>query len=213
LKTKNKKIIRYGMVIDLNRCIGCHTCSMACKVENFTQPGIFWSFVEDQEIGTYPAVRRRFVPRLCMHCENPPCVDVCPSGASHKREDGIVLVDSDQCVSCQSCIVACPYGARYFLKEISGYFQLGLTPYEQFGFNRNKPGVAQGCTFCFHRLDKSEAPACVNACPVEARIFGDLNNPGSKVSELIGSKQIFQFHSDLTCKPSVYYLLPKSLGD
>ncbi|UCF57567.1 MAG: 4Fe-4S dicluster domain-containing protein [Deltaproteobacteria bacterium] len=201
-------MVRYGMVIDLNRCIGCHTCSLACKVENFTEPGIFWSFVEDEEIGTYPSVNRRFIPRLCMHCKNAACVEVCPTGASYKREDGIVLVDPDLCVGCQSCVVACPYGARYFKKENTGYFALGFTPYEALGFSKHRPGVAEGCTFCHHRLERDEEPACVRACPVEARILGDINDPTSRVSELIGSGRIFQFHKDLDCEPSVFYLLP-----
>lgn len=201
-------MVRYGMVIDLKRCIGCHTCSMACKVENFTEPGIFWSFVEDDEVGSYPVVSRRFIPRLCMHCKNPPCVEVCPNEASYQREDGIVLVDSDQCIGCQSCVVGCPYGARYFKKEDSGYFRVGLTAYEEVGFSKHRPGVAEGCTFCYQRVEEGQEPACVRACPVEARIFGDLNDSTSEVCELIGSERVFQFHKDLECEPSVYYLLP-----
>ncbi|MFC1815445.1 4Fe-4S dicluster domain-containing protein [Thermodesulfobacteriota bacterium] len=201
-------MVRYGMIIDLNRCIGCHTCSMACKVENFTEPGIFWSFVEDEEIGVYPAVSRRFIPRLCMHCTNPPCMEVCPTEASYKREDGIVLVDHEKCVGCQSCVVACPYGARYFKKDNTSYFTIGTTPYEDLGFSNHRPGVAEGCTFCYQRLARGQEPACVRACPVEARIFGDLNDLTSRVSELINSEQVFQFHKDLNYEPSVYYLLP-----
>jgi len=201
-------MVRYGMVIDLRRCIGCHACSMACKVENFTGPGVFWSFVEDEEVGTYPSVIRRFIPRLCMHCEHPACVDVCPTGASHQREDGIVLVDSDTCVGCQSCIVACPYGARYFIKEYAGYFKLGETPYEKIGKTKHKAGVVEKCTFCKDRLEEGKEPACVRACPVKARIFGDLHSPTSEVSKLIRSRHGFQFHKDLGCEPSVYYLSP-----
>ncbi len=202
-----KAEIQYGMLIDLNRCIGCHTCSMACKVENFTGPGIFWSFVEDYEIGTYPKVSRRFIPRLCMHCKNPPCIEVCPKDACFKREDGIVLVDPEKCVGCQSCVIACPYGARHFVKENSGYFGNELTPYEKIGLIQHRPGVVEACTFCYQRVEKGEAPSCVRACPVEARIFGDLNDPASKVNELIRTEQIFQFYQELKCEPSVYYLL------
>ena len=201
-------MVKYGMVIDLKRCIGCHACSMACKVENFTGPGVFWSFVEDEEVGTYPSVNRRFIPRLCMHCKNPACVDVCPTGASYQREDGVVLVDYDKCVGCQSCVVACPYGARYFIKENKGYFGPELTPYEKMGSSKHRPGVVEKCTFCVDRLEKGKEPACVRACPVKARIFGDLNDPSSEVSELVRSKHGFQFHKDLGCEPSVYYISP-----
>ncbi len=201
-------MVRYGMVIDLKKCIGCHACSMACKVENFTGPGVFWSFVEDEEIGTYPSVSRRFIPRLCMHCKNPACVDVCPTGASYQREDGFVLVDHDKCVGCQSCVVACPYGARYFIKENQGYFKVGLTPYENVGHTRHRPGVVEKCTFCVDRLEEGRKPACVRACPVKARIFGDLNDPTSEVCELIRSRYTFQFHKDLGSDPSVYYIAP-----
>jgi molybdopterin-containing oxidoreductase family iron-sulfur binding subunit len=181
---------------------------MACKVENFTGPGVFWSFVEDEEVGTYPSVNRRFIPRLCMHCKNPACVDVCPTGASYQREDGVVLVDYDKCVGCQSCVVACPYGARYFIKENKGYFGPELTPYEKMGSSKHRPGVVEKCTFCVDRLEKGKEPACVRACPVKARIFGDLNDPSSEVSELVRSKHGFQFHKGLGCEPSVYYLSP-----
>jgi len=200
---------KYGMLIDLRRCIGCHTCTMACKVENFTGPGIFWSFVEDEELGSYPLVSRRFIPRLCMHCETPACVDVCPTGASYRREDGIVLIDYDKCVGCQSCIVACPYGARYFVRQdTKGYFGTELIPYEKIGLHKHKPGVVEKCTLCHHRVENGEEPACVRACPAEARVFGDLNDPNSKVSKLIRSRHGFQFHKDLGCEPSVYYLAP-----
>ncbi len=196
------------MVIDLKRCIGCHSCSMACKVENFTGPGVFWSFVEDEEVGTYPSVIRRFIPRLCMHCKNPACVDTCPTGASYQREDGIVLVDQNRCVGCQSCIVACPYGARYFVRENKGYFDQGVTPYEKVGFSKHRPGVVEKCTFCAHRLEERKEPACVRACPVKARTFGDLNDLKSNVCEVIRSKHGFQFHKDLGCEPCVYYISP-----
>ena len=201
-------MVRYGMVIDLKRCVGCLSCTLACKVENCTGPGVFWNFVEDEEVGSYPSVIRRLIPRACMHCENPPCVDACPTGASYQQEDGIVLVDYDKCVGCQSCIVACPYGARYFIKENKGYFEIGVTPYEEVGFTKHRPGVVEKCTFCTDRLEEGGEPACVQACPVKARTFGDLNDPHSKVSELIRSRHGSQLHKDLGTDPSVYYLVP-----
>jgi molybdopterin-containing oxidoreductase family iron-sulfur binding subunit len=94
--------MRYGMVIDLRKCLGCMACTIACKVENHTRPGIFWTRVKDEEVGRYPAVQRIFLPVLCMHCQEPPCVKVCPNEASYQREDGIVMVDPDTCVGCTS---------------------------------------------------------------------------------------------------------------
>lgn len=201
-------MVSYGMVIDLNKCIGCLACVMACKVENSTGPGIFWSFVEDEELGTYPSVSRRFIPRLCMHCKNPACVEVCPTGASYRQDNGIVLINDTKCVGCQSCIVACPYGARYFIRENEGYFKAGSIPSETLGQAKHRPGVVEKCTFCVDRLTEGRKPACVRTCPVQARTFGDLNDSESEVSELIRCRHGFQFHKGLGYEPSVYYLSP-----
>ena len=197
---------RYGMLIDLKRCIGCHTCTLACKVENSTKPGIFWNRVSDEELGQYPSVSRRFLPRLCMHCENAPCVEVCPSSASSRREDGIVLVDYDKCVGCKYCIVACPYGARYFNGEKAGYFGSGFTPQEELGYREHRVGVTEKCTFCVHRVEKGQEPACVQSCPTKARYFGDLDDPNSEVSQLMRSQRGFQLLKELQTNPSVYFL-------
>ncbi len=199
---------RYGMVMDLKKCIGCHTCTIACKVENYTRPGIFWNLVLDEELGTYPLVSRRFVPRTCMHCQDAPCVEACPTGASYQREDGIVLVDYEKCVGCKYCIVACPYGARYFNDGKDGYFGRRLAPNEEIGYKQHKLGVAEKCTFCVHRVEKGAQPACVQACIAKARYFGDLDNPQSEVAQLIRSKHGFQLLKELGTEPSVYYLPP-----
>src|SRR5208283_16123 len=108
-------MVRYGMVIDTRRCIGCDTCTIACRVENLTPPGILWCNIRKYEIGVYPNAKLISVPMNCFHCDNPPCVKVCPTGASHRREDGIVLVDYEKCIGCQACVVACPYRARHFV--------------------------------------------------------------------------------------------------
>lgn len=122
------------MVIDLKRCVGCQTCTVACKIENFVPPGVFFTRVNDYEVGKYPHVRRHFLPTGCMHCKEAPCVDVCPSGSSCKREDGIVLVRQELCVGCRYCMVVCPYGARHFNEDgNAGYFETGPTPYETYG--------------------------------------------------------------------------------
>jgi len=199
---------RYGMVIDLKKCIGCLTCVIACKVENATRPSIFWSKVEDIEIGKYPMVSRVFMPTLCANCANAPCIEVCPTGASYKRDDGIVLIDYDKCVGCKYCIEACPYGARYFNKDHAGYFSDGLTPNEKIGYQKHKVGVVEKCDFCVDRLEKGNQPACVEACISRARFFGDLDDPDSEVSKLIRSKHAVQPKSELGTDPSLYYLLP-----
>ncbi len=198
--------MRYGMVIDLKKCISCHTCTMACKAKNGTRPGIFWNLVLDQEVGEYPSIRRQFIPRLCMHCANAPCVEVCPTGATSRSEQGIVSVDYDKCVGCRYCMQACPYGARYFNQKKAGYFKTGLTPTEEITYRQRTLGTVEKCNLCVDRLEQGRDPACVTACPMEARTFGDLDNPESAVSQLIKSKHGFQLHKELGTDPSVYYL-------
>jgi Fe-S-cluster-containing dehydrogenase component len=198
--------MRYGMVIDLKGCVGCMACTIACKAENQTRPGIFWNIVRDQEFGEYPMVTRVFLPTPCMHCKEAPCIEVCPTGASHHREDGIVLIDDEKCIGCKYCIEACPYGARYFNGDADGYFGAELTEMEKIGYTRHKLGVVEKCTFCFHLLEQGKEPACVQTCIGKARYFGDLNDPDSKVSQLIKSRHGTQLLRELGTEPSVYYL-------
>lgn len=197
---------RFGMVIDLKKCIGCHTCTIACKVNNGTAPGIFWNLVIDQEVGTYPSVKRQFIPRLCMHCENAPCVDVCPTGASYKCDDGRVLIVETKCLGCKQCMIACPYGARYLNQSKAGYFKAGLIPTELILYKGKEQGVVQKCNLCKDDVENGREPACVTACPLKARIFGDFNDPQSEVSQLRSSRQGFQLLKELGTEPAVYYL-------
>ena len=211
-------MIRYGMVIDLKRCIGCQACMVACKAENSLPPEIKWNRVEDSSTGKYPNTKRNFLPLPCMHCEDPPCVDVCPTGASHKRTDGIVLVDSDKCDGCQQCMDACPYEVRYFYEKKLSYFPAAFTPPEEIGYKKHRLGTMGKCTFCAHRVDKGvkkglkpgvdwdASPACINSCPTGARVFGDLNAPNSEVSRLIKSRHGYQLQPEDDTNPSVYYL-------
>ncbi len=199
--------MRYGMVIDLKRCIGCRGCQIFCKAENATPPGILWSRVLFYESGHYPTVRKTPLPLLCMHCRTPVCVEVCPTKASVRRPDGIVTIDQKKCMGCETCVIACPYGARSFYSQEREYFPgQGLTPYEKAGYQRHHTGVVEKCDFCLPRIEKGLEPACVANCMAKARYFGDLDDPYSEVSQLIKNRGGVQIHSELGTDPSVYYL-------
>lgn len=214
---------RLGMVIDLRKCVGCQACTVACKVENFVPKGIFWNKVYDYEVGEYPAVTRVFLPVPCMHCKKPACKDVCPTGATTQRKDGIVFIDYDKCIGCRYCEIACPYQARALYQKEALYYEES-TVYEEFPFGlrspqqRHKIGADSKCTFCMHRIDRGSkeglkvgvdpeaTPMCVNACPAKARYFGDLDDPDSEVSRLIRQRAGIRLLEELGTDPSVYYL-------
>ncbi len=209
-------MVRYGMVIDINRCIGCHGCAVACKQENSTPQGVWWNRISIGEHGKFPTSGMELAPMACMHCDNAPCVDVCPTQASHKRADGIVVVDYDKCIGCKYCIQACPYGAREFIDKIRGYYpKFGLTPYEQVGYAKHQEGVVEKCTFCVHKIDAAATtglkpgvdtaatPACTTTCIAYARTFGDLDDPSSDVSQAIVAKNARPMKPELGTKPKV----------
>jgi Fe-S-cluster-containing dehydrogenase component len=199
--------MRYGMVIDLKRCVGCNSCTIACRAEKGTPAGIMYHRVEKYEVGKYPAARMEFRPIPCMHCQEPACLTVCPTGATYKRDDGIVLIDHDKCMGCRYCILACPYNVRQSLSSIDNYYgPAGATPYEAAkrpGFDK---GTAVKCDFCVARLEKGRLPACVETCPSQARYFGDLDDPQSEVSRLIAFHRGTVLKEELGTKPSVYYI-------
>ncbi len=200
---------RLGMVIDLKKCAGCYACVAACKVEHATPPGVFWCRVVKLESGVYPQVRRISLPLQCMHCANPPCERVCPSGATRRRADGVVTIDYDVCIGCRACMAACPYEARYFLAELKGYYDgQGLAPYEEVGYSNNGyvRGTVTKCNFCVERIDAGKEPACVANCPGKARYVGDLDDPESEIARLIGKRGGFQLYPELGTDPSIYYL-------
>jgi Fe-S-cluster-containing dehydrogenase component len=201
--------MRLGMVIDLRRCMACYGCQLSCKAENGTPPGVFFARVIKREEGTYPTTRQLFLPVLCNHCEDAPCVEVCPTEASHYAENGIVDIDHDKCVGCHSCMVACPYMNRYFNDERRNYFgDAGATPYEEARVARHPEGVVMKCNFCRPRLAEGKLPACVSNCAAKARIFGDLDDPNSEVSRLIKERGGFTLHPEAGTGPNVYYLAP-----
>jgi molybdopterin-containing oxidoreductase family iron-sulfur binding subunit len=191
------------MVIDLKRCVGCGACATMCKQENGTPPGVMRSKVMKKETGEFPNVTRLSLPMLCMHCENPPCVKVCPTGATSQREDGIVLVDKDICVGCRACMTACPYSARYFRADENGYFGEQLTPYESLKYEAMPRGVIDKCTFCAeNRLEQGLEPACVQTCITQSRHFGTKE----ELAELIRRRKGYQLRPELGTDPSIYYL-------
>jgi molybdopterin-containing oxidoreductase family iron-sulfur binding subunit len=188
---------------------------MACKTANHTPPGVFWARVLTGEVGSFPNAVRQALPVLCMHCDEPSCLEVCPTGATQMTDDGIVIVEKDQCMGCEYCIMACPYGARYSVKKWESYFPDGLplSPLEEFQKKaweeKSGCGVATKCDFCRDRISEGRDPACVEVCPAKARIFGDLDDPNSEVSILIRTHRGEVLNPELGNKPKVYYLLPR----
>lgn len=206
---------RYGMVIDLEVCVGCHACTIACKAANGTPPGVHFASVMEHEVGEYPNARREFLPVLCNHCDDAPCVDVCPTGASYQRADGIVGVKHDICIGCRACDTACPYGHRHYIEPgllQRGYFDGDLTTYEKVKYGRWSEGTVAKCDFCMQRTDKGLQPACVTTCPPVARHFGDLSDPDSNVNRLLRERDSFVLLPDGGTKPRVQYLKPRSEG-
>ncbi len=198
---------RWGMAVDLRRCTGCQSCTVACTAENATPPGVFWTRVLEREEGTYPLAYKIFMPVRCNHCSNPLCVQVCPTGASHVRDqDNLVLIDQDKCIGCHSCVVACPYQARFIPDDDSGYYGNRATPYERARYGEWQAGTAQKCTLCAHRIDRGLQPACVETCPTKSLVFGDLNDPHSAISMLIADRAHYRPRAELGSEPNLYYL-------
>lgn len=176
---------RWGMVIDLRKCIGCQACTVACSLENGVPPDQHRTYVPTYEVDGPRGPLQAPLPRLCNHCEDPPCLPVCPVDATFKRADGTVLVDADRCVGCGYCVQACPYGAR-FLNE--------------------RTGTADKCSFCIQRVDAGLLPACVETCVGGARVFGDLNDPESAVSQLLAENRTQVLKPEAGTGPQVRYI-------
>ncbi len=219
---------KWAMVIDLRKCVGCHSCTISCVAENKLGPGTVYRPVLEEEIGVYPNVRERFIPRPCMQCEKPPCTDVCPVGATWKRADGIVEIDYEQCIGCRYCLTACPYSARTF--DTGRYYNDDSPVQEPFMGKENAElyerkaaydygkewrredgespvGNARKCHFCLHRIEKGLLPSCVISCIGRATFFGDANDKNSLIAELIGQANIMNLKEEMGTKPKVHYLL------
>lgn len=234
------------MVIDLDKCVACQGCSIACRFENnvpVVSPeeaamgrDIRWNDVfpnpinHTEETGEFPDVQTRYLTRPCMHCENPPCVKVCPVQATYVDEEGLVRQNYDRCIGCRFCTVACPYGVRYFNwfePEWTPEMARHLSPDKVVGADSLEgpavriKGIVEKCTFCIHRLygarNRAAAegrdfrpdeyvPACVQTCTGKARFFGDLDDPDSTVSLLATSQRAFRLLEDVGTKPKVIYL-------
>ncbi len=224
---------RFGMVIDLHNCVGCGACDIACKTENNTPLGIDWSFHEIKTEGVFPHVRYEYIPKLCNHCEDAPCVAACPTGAMYINEAfGITEHDPDICIGCRACMVADPYNVIYFNEE-QGHIEWGGTgtlvqggtsspkeiadavgapiPYmnaergNNYAMIREK-GIVEKCNFCSHITPFGHQPHCVVACPADARIFGDLDDPQSRISQTLRAHAHEVLLPEKGTKPKVFYI-------
>lgn len=176
---------RLGMVIDTKRCVGCMDCVVACKTENGVPEGLSRDWIVQETRGTLPTLHTEIRSERCNHCDDPPCVHCCPTGASHVHEPGnLVLVHHELCIGCKACHASCPYDARYIHPE----------------------GYADKCTFCVHRVERGQAPACVSVCPTHCMHFGDLDDPNSEVSRLLRSRKGHALLPEAGTGPRIVFL-------
>jgi Fe-S-cluster-containing dehydrogenase component len=222
--------MKWGMVVDLSKCVRCYGCVIACRVEHFLTIGSDWPrliAVEPDRNGTPPVVST--YPVRCNQCQEAPCVKVCPTGATYKRDDGIVAVDQGKCVGCRYCVVVCPYQNRIYhtrSKDKRFFPGRGLTGFEKAGkqLYPHQNGTTGKCNFCMERIDSGLAkglkpgvdreatPACVNTCQARALTFGDLDGFDSQVSKLLRKRRGFQLHPEYGTNPSIYYVDRQRIG-
>ena len=178
-------MLNFGFVIDNRNCIGCHACTVACKSEHDVPIGVNRTWVKYVEKGNFSDTRRIFSVMRCNHCEEAPCVEICPTQALYKRPDGIVDFNNERCIGCKSCTQACPYDAIYIDPESN---------------------TAAKCNYCSHRVDAGLQPACVNVCPTEAIISGDLDESGSKIVNLVARQQVTARKPEKGTRPKLFYI-------
>ncbi len=177
---------RYAIVIDSRRCINCKACVVACRAENKVPVPKSRNWINEEHRGVYPRLLAAFEPEQCQHCEEPACVRVCPTGASRRRPDGIVVVNESDCVGCRYCVIACPYDARFF---------------------REDRGVVEKCDLCVARLERGQAPACAETCPGKVRVVGDIEDPNGRLRQLLQNRQYRVKKAEAGTGPHIYYLL------
>jgi Fe-S-cluster-containing dehydrogenase component len=176
---------RYGMAIDTRTCVGCMDCVVACKTENDVPEGFNRDWIAYESVGKFPTLNMEIRSERCNHCDNPPCVTCCPTGASHVSElGGIVLVTHNECIGCKACLASCPYDARFV----------------------HPKGYADKCTFCDHRVREGKDPACVSVCPTHCFVFGDLDDPNSDISRVLASRKAHPLLPAAGTRPRIYYL-------
>ncbi|MCM2333926.1 MAG: 4Fe-4S dicluster domain-containing protein [Anaeromyxobacteraceae bacterium] len=216
--------VEFGYGLDISRCVGCRRCVYACVQENNQSreaPQIHWIRVLQMEKAhgvslahaetyydpaTVPEPGKFYFPVQCQQCRNPPCVKVCPTQATWKEKDGIVVVDYDWCIGCRCCMSGCPYGARHFNFAAPTLPAAELNPDQHYLGNRPRPtGVVEKCTFCIQRSREGRYPACVEVCPVGARKFGNLLDPESEIRRVMETKRVFVFKEELATEPQFYY--------
>ena len=181
--------MRYGVLIDLRKCVGCHTCTVACQNENKLPFDMKWNRVLRMgPVGTYPDLKAYSIPVPCMHCKEAPCVEGCPTGASYRTKEGIVLVDENKCVGCKFCMVVCPYDARSYDAE---------------------KGVVKKCVMCVERVAQGMQPRCVETCQLKARTFGDIDDENSEIRMYIDAYEAKPLYPELGTEPVVYYIMPE----
>ena len=176
---------RYAMTVDTHRCVGCQACVLACKAENQLPENGFRDWLVFETNGKFPSLRMEIRSERCHHCENAPCVTACPTGASHVSEGGTVLVERGKCTGCKACMAACPYDARFIHPD----------------------GYADKCTFCLHRVQKGQNPACVDICPTKALTFGDMANPEGEVAKLVRGRKNKVVKPEMGTDPQQYFLV------
>lgn len=222
---------KFARLIDTKRCIGCRSCAAACAVENYFTPDAPWNAVIEYEVGTYPNVKKIFNPMNCMHCDSPACKAACDAmgrKAISKNEFGVVLIDYEKCNGCGDCVAVCPYGVPQLNKTVAdlnpGKGKAGaeqIAAKDRHPTHRKRANAVEKCTFCWHKLEKAVAdrktdligkaqeytPACDLVCPVQARLFGDIDDPNSELSKRVKETKAVAIKKDFGTGPQVYYVL------